>query len=190
MTHELTSNMSRIVEAVLHLITLAARRGEKVTQYDIVKSLFLADLDHLNRYGRPVTFDNYAALNHGPVPRQAYNLLKEDMWAMRKVGGNLPWQRRSAPELGRNCNAFENPCREVNEDILSPSDMKALERALEKVKKLRFAEIRRLTHEHPAYIDAWCDDPVRKSFPIDYSKLFDKPDPGRVKELAFLSEHL
>ncbi len=190
MAHAMKANMPRITEAVLYIINEAARLGLKVTQYDIVKSLFLADEDHLNRYGRPVTFDNYVAMPNGPVPNKSYDLLKENADVVREVGGRVPWSRRPAPDLGKGCFVFENPSREPDEDVLSPSDMKALGRALETVKKLGFVEVRRLTHEHPAYIDAWRDNPTRKSFPMDYSKLFNAPDPVRAEELAFLSKHL
>ena len=64
----------------------------QITQYDIVKSLFLADKAHLNRYGRPITFDNYFAMKDGPVPNLAYNLLKRDNYSLRRLrnqGGSL-----------------------------------------------------------------------------------------------------
>jgi len=189
-TVELRANMPRIKEAVLFLVHEAARLGVPATQYDIVKSLFLADKEHLNKYGRPVTFDNYVAMKHGPVPSKTYDLLKGKPSVVRDAGGAVPWERREAPELGNSCNSFESPLREVDEDILSPSDMKALASAFGKVKKLGFGEVRTLTHGHPAYKEAWRDDPYFRAFPMDYSRLFDRPDPDKAAEIAFFSQHI
>src|SRR6266446_7375344 len=82
-------NQGRIVEAILFIFAEACERKIAVTQYDIVKSLFLADRAHLNKYGRPITFDNYVAMEHGPVPSTAYNFLKEDARALSKYGDVL-----------------------------------------------------------------------------------------------------
>src|SRR5271155_2168922 len=40
----------RILEAIIYLIN----KGKNLSQYDIVKTIFLADKAHLNRYGRPI----------------------------------------------------------------------------------------------------------------------------------------
>jgi hypothetical protein len=55
---------NRILAAMLFLMN----EHPGLTQCQIVKSIFLADEQHLNTYGRPVTFDNYVAMPRGPVP--------------------------------------------------------------------------------------------------------------------------
>jgi hypothetical protein len=49
-------NEGKILEAIAFLIIRAGELSYEVTVYDLVKSLFLADKIHLNRWGRPVTF--------------------------------------------------------------------------------------------------------------------------------------
>lgn len=187
---EMTPNVQAIVEAILHIVTEAEAASLTVTQYDVVKSLFLADRRHLNRYGRPITFDNYKAMLHGPVPDLAYDLLKEDGYAMARNGvASLPWKRRSAPEVGGKCVAFYAPQRPIDEDVLSPSDMRELSHGLTVVKSLGFGQVRKLTHEDRAYLDAWEDDEAVKSFPMSYSLFFDKPSVELAREVAFMSQH-
>ena len=70
-------NGPKVWEAILHVIREADRRNIRVTQFEILKTLFLADRAHLNRYGRPITFDEYVAMQDGPVPSLAYDVLKE-----------------------------------------------------------------------------------------------------------------
>ena len=179
----LQPNIQKIVEAVLQIVCHAQRLGTDVTQYDIVKTLFLADTGHLNEYGRPITFDNYVAMEHGPVPTTSYDLVKENY-------AGLPWKRIPGDNPRSKAFFFVQPSREPNEDVLSPSDVAALNVALERVKQLGFSGARALTHEHPAYLDAWNTDSDRKSFPMDYGKLLDTPDPEIAAELAFLSKHI
>ncbi len=186
----LQPHLGRIVESVLFLVNEAHRDGFPITQYDIVKSIFIADTTHLNRYGRPITYDNYVAMENGPVPSKSYNLLKEDAFTMRQWGKELPWTRRPAPELGKNSNAFERPARQADENVLSPSDQKALSTALSMVRTMGFSGIRKWTHENKAYKDAWKKRGSKKQHPMLYALLFDKPNLERARELSFVSKHL
>jgi hypothetical protein len=184
-------NQGRIVEAILFIIQDATERRMFVTQYDIVKSLFLADRAHLNKYGRPITFDNYVAMEHGPVPSTAYNFLKEDGRVIRKYPDVLPWSRAKAPDLGKSCFRYWAPKRAPNEDILSPSDFDELRSALTIVKALGFGQVRRLTHEDQAYVDAWeGEDGGHRQYPMSYALLFDVPAEDKAEDLAFLSKHI
>lgn len=186
----LQPHLGRIVESVLFLVNAAHADGVPLTQYDIVKSIFIADTSHLNRYGRPITYDNYVAMENGPVPSTAYNFLKEHANTMRLWGQELPWVRRAAPELGKNCNAFERPARQASEDVLSPSDQKALATALSMVRSMGFSGIKKWTHENRAYRDAWKQRGTAKQHPMLYALLFDKPNQERARELSFVSKHL
>lgn len=189
--YEMTPNVARIIEAILVIVVESKKRRRNVTQYDIVKTLFLADRAHLNNYGRPITYDNYVAMVHGPVPSLAYDFLKEDAYAMRKYGiVRFPWVRRSAPEFGARCNSFEQPERPVDEDVLSPSDIEEIQAALTIVSSLGFKQIRRLTHEDQSYVDAWDDNSEQRQFPMSYALLFDNPNPSIAKEISFLSMHV
>lgn len=185
--YTLTPRPDKIVEAVLVILNEAKRRNATVTQYDIVKTLFIADRSHLNAWGRPITFDNYVAMEHGPVPSLAYNILKEDARSLADFRVRPLWTRRIAD--GRKF-VFENPEREADEDILSPSDIGALKDALGTVASLSFGQVRRLTHQDQAYIDAWEDQSDRKQFPMSYALLFETPDHEAAESLAFLSKHV
>lgn len=178
----------KIIDAILCILHEAHRKGVPVTQYHIVKSLFLADRRHLNQYGRPITFDNYFAMQHGPVPSLAYDILKEKPTVLRRYGiRNLPWTRKRSPDT--NAFIYSSPARGVSEDVLSPSDMEALKSALDVVCALTFGQLRKLTHEDPAYIDAWEEDGGGRRYPISLAMLFEAPDYERAEEIQFLSQH-
>jgi len=178
----------KIIEAIAFVIAEAERRDLTVTQYDIVKTLFLADKAHLNAYGRPVTFDNYHAMAYGPVPSLAYDLLKGRLSALhRHPVSKLPWSRRKAPEINQNANVYFGAKSEWDEDVLSESDVDALKNALVVVKSLTFGQIKRLTHEDPAYVEAWNPDESPSS-PMSYSLLFDNADQEQAEVVLYFSK--
>lgn len=190
MPHELEPNIPRIVEAVLCIVSHASASGFRVTQHHLAKSLFMADVDHLARFGRPITFDNYVATEEGPVPRRSHDFLMENPGAVAEAGGHLPWTRQAAPELGRGCYAFDRALRAVDGDILSPSDLTALRGALEKAKAIDLGVSPDLAREHPAYLDAWRNAFERGHPRMDYGRLCGEGGPDRAAELAFLSRHV
>ncbi|MEG6510106.1 Panacea domain-containing protein [Methyloligella sp. 2.7D] len=187
-TVKLQPNVSKIVEAILHVVSEAETRRTSLTQYEIVKTLFLADKAHLNRYGRPITFDDYVAMRDGPVPSFAYDLLKRNQSAVKRAGNDIPWEQ-SERVAGERAHHYHSPARKPDESILSPSDLVALSDALASVKGLSFGQIRRLTHEDPAYLDAWEDDGERKQYPMSYGLLFEVPDFEKAERIEFLSKH-
>jgi uncharacterized phage-associated protein len=180
-------SVERIVEAILFIIQEAQKRGLRVTQYDIVKTLFLADKAHLNKFGRPITYDNYTAMEHGPVPSVAYNILKEESRTIERLSVKVPWKR--VKSVGKEY-IYQKPARGYNDDILSESDISALSEMLTVVKSLGFAQVRRLTHEDLAYDVAWKNRGEAKSSAMSYALLFDTPDIEMAQEISFASQHI
>jgi uncharacterized phage-associated protein len=181
-------HLAKIIESILAVIGYAQLQGHKPTQYDIVKTVFLADRSHLNKYGRPITYDQYFAMYHGPVASCTYDILKEKPFALKQVGSALPWKREQIDQFKF---SYHTPSRIVDEDILSPSDVEELEAAYKIVSSLGFRKVRKLTHEDVAYTEAWRDEGgPNAAYPMAYGLLFDQPDFMRSKEIAFLSEHV
>src|SRR5262245_11655013 len=127
---KLTPNRARIVESILFLLEEAKRRGTYVTQYEVVKSLFVADERHIAAYGRPVTFDNYVAMENGPVASEAYDMLKPDYDWLRRTGEKrAPWARGPSPADGKKAFRF-TAIRPANLRKLSETDKHALAEGL------------------------------------------------------------
>jgi hypothetical protein len=186
----LRPDVDKIIAAIGFLIEEAERRRSPLTQYDIVKSLFFADRAHLNNFGRPITFDNYVAMKHGPVPSLAYDLLKGNEFALTNYGvGPLPWVRRAADHLGLGCFTFTNSTNGDLEQVLSPSDMESLSEALTIISGLTFGQVRELTHNDPAYKEAWNSVGEALSNKMSLGLLFDTPNFAMAEEIEFISKH-
>lgn len=188
-TVTLTPNVPRILAALFYAMTQARARHRNVTQYDLVKTLFLADRAHLNEWGRPITFDNYTAMFHGPVPSLAYDFLKGNAKALRdSMVPELPWTSVEQTKSVRNYYPIEGAV--AVDDHLSDSDKEAIDDALGMVLRLGFGQIRKLTHEDPAYVDAWREDGGRAAYDMKLGLLFDSPNFEQAAILADSSPYV
>ena len=128
---KLRPNYKRILESILFLINEAERRGLYVTEFDIDKSIFVADVRHLNEYGRPVTFDNYVATEHGPVPSATRYILRPNFKGKPYFTEAWPpWERLPSPSDRPKAFKFIRPTRKENLRVLSKSHVSVLTDAL------------------------------------------------------------
>jgi len=139
-------NESKTVETLVIVATLW--RG--ITPFQVAKVLFFADRDHLRAYGRPVTGDMYIAMPHGPVPSRVYDIIKDNL----DFFGD-PEAIVAAIEINRNHRYPQVYAkREPNLDLLSETDVVALNNAVELCKGKSFDELSSLTHQEPAWFQA------------------------------------
>jgi uncharacterized phage-associated protein len=149
MSLEFKPNLEKIVELLLRL----AHVRPNADKYQAVKFFYLADKEHLTRYGRPITSDTYYALDYGPVASNAMDLLEHDPATLRKAGiEDLPFRTEIGP---RNILYIREPYRDVDESLFSKSDMKVFNEIIDRYGKLTFAELYNITHSHFAYNRAW-----------------------------------
>lgn len=170
-------NPNRAAEAIDFL----ARARPGLTQYFVGKLLYMADKAHLLDWGRPITFDRYVAMEHGPVPSAVRNMLQSA--ARLNAGGwTAPWgdERSWGKALGSRvrvdtqithrgdllrCYSIAN-----SEDYehLSGSDLEALTVAVQTWKHANFGLLREETHKDDAWAIAWAARPEgSRVYPID-----------------------
>lgn len=180
-TQKLTPNRARIAEAILYLVARAEHKKSILTQYDIVKSLWIADTNHLESYGRPITFDNYSALKDGPIPSEAYDMLKPNYSGAKYLEEWPLWDRMPYKDRAF---MYLSPARQPDLKRLSKSDVEELDKAMEIVFSLGFEATRALTHRHPAYVAAWNARGDKKAADIDYLALIEN-DKAVFEDLVF-----
>ena len=128
-------NKQKSIEAVLYLISKSGKNSYDL--YKIIKMIFEADKYHLNNYMRPVTGDNFFAMNCGIVPSSIYDLCKAE-------DPKAPFYRKSKRIIVSN--------RIPDCNFLSESDIEALDIAFEKIANKTFDEIYKMNHsENPAW---------------------------------------
>ena len=178
----------KIRESLVHIINEADKHRKTISQFDILKTLFLADKEHLNTFGRPITFDEYVAMKDGPVASFAYSLLKEEIDEMEaaQISSRL-WS--VAPD-GPKKNRYFNAIRGASHDILSISDMSILSEKLLLVKEWGYPRIWDHIHGDPAYIDAWGKRSGASQHWMDYNLFLADPDDDYISDVKIFSKHL
>ena len=165
-------NIAKIKEAVLFLLNNAS---DDLDQYKIAKAIFWADVNHLNKFGRPVTYDNYVAMKFGPVPSKTYEFLSRNPEqlevAIRERAGNI---------------FIYMPLRPHNELELSGSDEFELSEALGEVQSSPFHKTMNSTHKHVAWQTAR-NNRTNDAPQMDYALLFQTPDHDRADFIAKFS---
>lgn len=147
MTH-FSVNWPKVIEAIDKIASL--KPG--VTQYYIGKILFFADREHLLDYGRPITGDRYVAMEHGPVPSAIRDILKADSDSPDELISQLHERVAIEQDANRQKVFSKNLQGYVH---LSGSDCTYLEEAVAKYGNMTFGDLKKVSHEDPAYVDAW-----------------------------------
>jgi len=148
--------------------------------FNLVKTLYYADKLHIEKYGRLITGDNYIAMEDGPVPSGAYDLVK----AVRGDKFRFDLKIINAhPENAlkvkiKNSKTYVYPLRTANLDLLSESDIECLNEAICMYAKMNTTKLWDLVHQEKAYNNTEMD----KSIPLRELIALDVPNGKKVLE--------
>ena len=135
------SNLKRKNQKALETILYLAEHDHR--HYWVLKAIYLADKEHLQRFGRQIFDDNYIAMKDGPVPSLAYDLIKCARGDGRNFFADLePENAINVPD----CYTV-TPKRPSNIELFSPSELECLDHALQIVKPLSFGQLKALSHD-------------------------------------------
>lgn len=165
----------KIVELMLYL----AHRMPGADKYQAVKFFYLADKEHLERYGRPITQERYVALDYGPVASSVKDFMERDRFTMKAAGiDDLPFNLETKERANKTALVtLGSPRRNVDFDVFSKSDIRVFDDVLDRYGKCSFEELYNITHDHFAYKRAWESKPRgAKSAPMLYEEMIESPD--------------
>lgn len=132
------------------IMFFAAKKLPGLTKWKICKLLFLADKEHLVRYGRPITGDTYFALEWGPVPSDTLNALNDEHPLAVEISERLKTtDSRKYPRY------LLKPGAKIDFDALSKSDVGVLEHVAHKFGRYDFNTLSDIVHKDRAYLKAW-----------------------------------
>jgi uncharacterized phage-associated protein len=116
---------------------------------NILKILYFADKYHLQQYGRLITGDKYIAMENGPVPSGAYDLIK-----YVRGDGIFTVSVPAKEALKVEDKIKVTPLRAANMDYLSESDVECLNHAIDEIANMGFNALKRKSHNEKPYKDA------------------------------------
>ncbi|RYC33894.1 DUF4065 domain-containing protein [Lichenibacterium minor] len=177
--------LDKIVELLLYL----AHKHPNSDQYQAVKFMYLADREHFNKFGRPITFETYYALDYGPVATNALDLIKGKFYALKAAGiSGLPIEL----ERRDNIIILSHPLRAVDYDIFSRSDIHVFDDILKRYGDKSFDDLYRITHKHFAYDYAWKNRKQGNRALMYYEDMLDE-NPKKsiiINELELIAENM
>jgi uncharacterized phage-associated protein len=170
------TNIDKALETIVYL----ANKQPNIDHYHIVKTVFYADKEHLNKYGRPILGDVYKKMKAGPVPSLVLDLINFNSLSL-------------APEvIDKALNAFTvtqdekrkliAAKRETDLDEFSGSDLECIDNALDFCKDKSFSELCRISHEEKSWQDA------EENGDMDYILFIDDDNPLKDGIVADLLE--
>jgi uncharacterized phage-associated protein len=172
-------------EKILELLLYMAHKRPNADQYQTVKFFYLADTAHFNRYGRPITYEQYFALPYGPVASNTLNLIKGHQRTLNafnlKTIDDLPVKIEKLDQLIY----VKGPKRAVNYEVFSKSDIAVFDEILKEYGAHSFDDLYQLTHRHFAYRNAWDNRAAdSRSAPMTYDDMFDES----AKKKSFIED--
>ena len=176
--------IEKIVETILYL----SHKISTLDTYRVVKLIYLADREHLNRYGRPITFDEMVAMEYGPVPSNAYNILKGSSVVNGQKMEKLPFSLETIETL----TYISNPSRAINRKLFSKSDLNVIDEIVEQYGNMDFRKLYHETHQHVAYRNAWASRGSSKSHTMLFEDMIDENASKQdiVSDLTAISLHI
>lgn len=168
-------DVNKAIAAVAYLV-----EHTNESMYPIMKMIYLADKLHLERHGRFIAGDHYAAMEQGPVPSCTYNMIKHVRGDDCLRDGDEVARRFLRYGDNHSIHVIEKP----DYDELSDSDQRALDDVISIYRMSNKWTIRDLSHD-PAWKRAWKGRMFRKSVSLPIEKIA-----GQLNDSEALLAHL
>ena len=124
---------------------LAGKSGGTLNKLKALKLIFFADRYHVRKYGRPVTGDEYLAMQYGPVASSVKDIAEMSSFLDAKVA---TYAKHFIKPVNKN---FFRSVAAVDTDQLSQTDIEALDFAWNNFGAYGQFELAELTHAYPEW---------------------------------------
>jgi len=172
------ANHQKILEAVIYI----AQEQPGIDLYAILKVLYYAEKGHLNKYGRPITGDFMRALELGPVPQLAYDIVNESDFDMVDPSVMVAFKKRVKVGNSKRGDKSYKAKDAPNLYGFTQTDIECLDDAIEKYGSLSFEELKKISHLELGWLE------TERSGTIDYALMIDAETEHRDQVIAELSE--
>lgn len=168
------------LKSVQMIAYLVRKAGGTIEKLKLIKLIYLAERRSFERRGRPMNFDSYSSLPHGPIASSALNGIDHKFIRPEWDALNLAPNKRDVTIQ-----------QDVSDDRLSRSDRAILDATWDEFGGMTASKIRNWTHKHcPEYVEVG----PSSSLPIDITEIFEQvgnPDPmNAARELRTLQKEV
>lgn len=140
------------LKAILLYFSLNTNKLGKVK---LMKLIYFLDFNHLKKYGRPITFDTYYHLEHGPIPSVIMNLVDT---AAEDINASELKDTIQIEYITTRKNKMVKivPARDFTDDdkkLFSESELEILAQVSKKFKDSTSDQIEQVSHNESPYKD-------------------------------------
>lgn len=165
-------------EKAVETLVYVAGKVPDVTRFHMAKILYFAERFHLHDFGRPIIGDVYVAMEHGPVPSFAYNVLTNKLSADEAAlaqGALIAVDAYRHPEY--------KAARNARLEFFSKTDLECLDRAIAHCSSRTFGSISDETHGHSAWKN------TNLNAPIDWDLILEGADADIIEDARVFSSY-
>lgn len=166
---EFQFNREKATQAILWLVH---RNNGILNKLQLMKMVFLADREHLAKYGRPIVGGSYFTMKYGPVSSELLNYLDESLT------NDLAFKVEDSYEVVA--------IKSTGQDWLSQSDLDVLDDIYKKFGHLDQWKLSEITHDFKAYKKN--EPPEGGRCPLPYEDFFLDFDDEARKMLELINE--
>jgi len=152
----------------------ALQNGGRINKMKALKLLFFADRFHLRKYGRPITNDEYFAMNFGPVPSGGKDLVEGSDF-------RPDVEKAYAGQYLNAVNRYEfSSVNEVVHAVFSQTDLEAITYAWTNFGRFDEFALADLTHKFPEWSkhEAAIKGETSSRVKMNLSDFLEDPPPG------------
>lgn len=173
-TH-LRFNLKKTTQA---LNFLAIKSHGEIDKIKAIKLIYFADRFHLRKYGRPITNDEYLAMEWGPVNSNA-----KDIADMNEEYLGVSEREYASQYIGKPAKNVIKSLQEVNNKVFSQTDIEALNWVWETFGHLGGFDLANLSHEYPEWkkFKDIIESKTQSRVPMNYEDFFEDPGEGFEK---------
>lgn len=130
-----------LIEIVLYILKMTGG----LDFYHVFKILYFAQKDFLANWGRRLIFDDFCALENGPVPTSLYDVVKgQDPY---KSQGLLSLYNEVISKAGEDAPNFLIALRDPDMDYISDAAREILDKAISTYAYMSFGTLKRESHD-------------------------------------------
>lgn len=179
------------LDKLVNALAFFAHAGVRdLTRLKAAKLLYLADQRHLFRFGRPITGDRYIAMDLGPVPESAYQLMSRlgDPEEAEDAVRRSALERLSIHKGLLQKYSVIRARQEPDLEVFSDSEIEVLNSVVAEFGLRKARDLVDLTHKHAAYKRADAERSRGSSVELPYDYFFDDAPAGSDAARAVAEE--
>ena len=169
---------------------LAMNFGGKINKMQAIKLIYFADRYHLRKYGRPVTNDEYVAMEYGSVGSKTKDIA-ENTTFLDKI------ESEYSTRYIKNPDQYDiQSINEVDMDVFSDSDTEALDFAINNLRRFDQYDLAKISHAYPEWkkFEKELESGRGSAFSMNYEDFFKDAESGdehlgslKVKDLFVMN---